>query len=219
MRRYRRITGRFDQSPWIAERRLLPQLWRFYDRPIKLTSISYASALISMTDVLTASLKQGITALTSNVSESSVAQRKLAFAESRSERSLRQRPFAQLGIRLANACDTCVTGLKTPIFAAVFHRIALNCWAEHQGRPLIHFGPLCASHATLHRERHMSSRYLLFVIVVGGLAHLILYLADREISAGIDRLSEATLARPESLNANPNLKFVSARSRYMRNER
>jgi hypothetical protein len=65
----------------------------------------------------------------------------------------------------------------------------------------------------------MSSRYLLFVIVVGGLAHLILYLADREISAGIDRLSEATLARPESLDANSNLKLVSARSPYMRNER
>jgi hypothetical protein len=62
----------------------------------------------------------------------------------------------------------------------------------------------------------MSSRYLLFVIVVGGLAHLILYLADREISAGIDRLSEATLARPESLDANSNLKLVSARSPYMR---
>jgi hypothetical protein len=65
----------------------------------------------------------------------------------------------------------------------------------------------------------MSARFWIFAVVVGGLAHLILHIADREISAGIDSLSETKLARPELLDADPGLKLVSARSPYMRDER
>jgi hypothetical protein len=65
----------------------------------------------------------------------------------------------------------------------------------------------------------MDLRPWLFAAVVGGLAHLILYIADREISAGVDRLSEVRILRPDGLDADPNLKVVSARSPYMRNER
>jgi hypothetical protein len=69
------------------------------------------------------------------------------------------------------------------------------------------------------RKHHMNSRFWFFVVVMGGLAHLILYIADREIGAGIDRLSEAKLIGPELLDADSSLKLVSARSPYMRDER
>jgi hypothetical protein len=62
-------------------------------------------------------------------------------------------------------------------------------------------------------------RFWLFVLLVGGLVHLILFTADREISAGVDRLSEARLGHPDALNVDPNLKLVSERSPYTRNER
>lgn len=65
----------------------------------------------------------------------------------------------------------------------------------------------------------MGLRLWLFVAAVGGLAHLVLYLADREINAGVDRLSESRLVRPGELDGDSNLKLLSARSRYMRNER
>ena len=65
----------------------------------------------------------------------------------------------------------------------------------------------------------MGLRLWLFVAAVGGLAHLILYAADREINAGVDRLSESRLVRPGELDADSNLKLVSARSPYMRDER
>jgi hypothetical protein len=54
---------------------------------------------------------------------------------------------------------------------------------------------------------------------VAGLAHLILYIADREVNASVDRLSQLRLARPGELDNDSNLKLVSARSPYMRNER
>jgi hypothetical protein len=76
-----------------------------------------------------------------------------------------------------------------------------------------------ASLSTINKEHNLGMRFWLFVIVVGGLAHLVLYLADREINAGIDRLSEAKLARPELLVADPDLKLASTRSPYMRDER
>jgi len=65
----------------------------------------------------------------------------------------------------------------------------------------------------------MGLRLWLFVAAVGGLAHLILYMADREINAGVDRLSQSRLVRPGELDTDSNLKLVSARSPYMRNER
>jgi len=65
----------------------------------------------------------------------------------------------------------------------------------------------------------MGLRFWLFVVFAGGLAHLILLAADREISTGVDRLGEVKLVRPGALDLDPNLKRVSERSPYMRNER
>jgi hypothetical protein len=65
----------------------------------------------------------------------------------------------------------------------------------------------------------MGLRLWLFVAAVGGLAHLILYMADHEVDAGVDRLSQSRLVRPGELDADSNLKLVSARSPYMRDER
>ena len=47
-------------------------------------------------------------------------------------------------------------------------------------------------------------RLWLFILATAALAHAMLYLADREISAGVNRLSEATLVRPDALDASPN---------------
>jgi hypothetical protein len=65
----------------------------------------------------------------------------------------------------------------------------------------------------------MGLRIWLFVAAVGGLSHLFLFIADRGIRAGVDRLSEVRLMRHDGLDGDPNLKLVSARSPYMRNER
>ncbi len=65
----------------------------------------------------------------------------------------------------------------------------------------------------------MDLRAWLFVLATAAVAHAMLYLADREISAGVDRLSEAKLVRPDALDADPDLKMASARSAYMRDER
>ena len=65
----------------------------------------------------------------------------------------------------------------------------------------------------------MGLRLWVFVAGVAGLAHVILYIADREVNASVDRLSQLRLARPGELDNDSNLKLVSARSPYMRNER
>ena len=65
----------------------------------------------------------------------------------------------------------------------------------------------------------MGLRFWLFVLATAALAHAMLYLADREISAGVDRLSEAKLSPPDAIEADPQLKMVSARNPYMRDER
>jgi hypothetical protein len=76
-----------------------------------------------------------------------------------------------------------------------------------------------ASYVENHREHDMSLRYWLFVAVTGGLAHLVLFLADREIDAGVDRLSEAKDLHSYALDADPDLKLVNERSPNMRSER
>jgi hypothetical protein len=63
----------------------------------------------------------------------------------------------------------------------------------------------------------MGLRFWLFMAIAGGLAHLVLYFADREIDASINRLAEVRLADRQV--ADPELKLVSARGRYMRDER
>jgi hypothetical protein len=81
-------------------------------------------------------------------------------------------------------------------------------------------GPLCAPRARGNfGEYVVGLRLWLFVAAMGGLAHLILFIADREIRAGEDRLSEVRLMRPDGLDRDPNQKLVNARSPYTRNER
>ncbi len=46
---------------------------------------------------------------------------------------------------------------------------------------------------------------------------LVLFIEDYQIKAGVERLSEMRVSPP--LYADPNLKLVSERSPYMRNER
>jgi hypothetical protein len=48
---------------------------------------------------------------------------------------------------------------------------------------------------------------------------LILFIRDREITAGVERLAEMRQLRAPVLNADPNLKRVSESSPYMRTER
>ena len=65
----------------------------------------------------------------------------------------------------------------------------------------------------------MPLRFWLLVVLAGGIAHLALVMADREISAGVDRLAALPTADRAMLNADPSLKLVSEHSPYMRNER
>jgi hypothetical protein len=65
----------------------------------------------------------------------------------------------------------------------------------------------------------MGLRFWLFILATAAVGHSILFLVDREISAGVDRLSEARLAPGQALDADPELKLVTARSPYMRDER
>ena len=53
---------------------------------------------------------------------------------------------------------------------------------------------------------------------LGALAFLVLFIADQQMNAGIDRLSTMRLRPQSALDADPNLKVISERSLYMRNE-
>ena len=48
---------------------------------------------------------------------------------------------------------------------------------------------------------------------------LMLFIQDAEIKAGVERLSEMSLSPSPTFDADPNLKLVSERSPYMRDER
>jgi hypothetical protein len=48
---------------------------------------------------------------------------------------------------------------------------------------------------------------------------LVLFIADRQTNAGVDRLSGMKLQPQSALEADPNLKLISERSPYMRTER
>jgi hypothetical protein len=51
-----------------------------------------------------------------------------------------------------------------------------------------------------------------FLAFMGGLAFLVLIIADYEMDAGVDRLSKMKLPPHSTLNADPNLKLISKRS-------
>ena len=61
----------------------------------------------------------------------------------------------------------------------------------------------------------MGLRLWLLVAATAAVAHAILLAMDRQIEAGVDRLSDYRGAT----SAVPDLKSVTARSAYMRNER
>jgi hypothetical protein len=65
----------------------------------------------------------------------------------------------------------------------------------------------------------MHLRFWLFVAATGGLAHLILFIADRQINAGVDKLAEVRGLHRYAQDVDPDLKLVSERGPYMRNER
>jgi hypothetical protein len=54
---------------------------------------------------------------------------------------------------------------------------------------------------------------------LGSLAFLVLFIADRQMNAGVDRLSRMKIPPQSALDADPDLKLVSERSPYMRTER
>jgi hypothetical protein len=62
-------------------------------------------------------------------------------------------------------------------------------------------------------------KWTFFVLCAGFLISLMLFLKDREVTAGVERLAEMRLAHAPALDADPNLKLVSERSPYMRTER
>jgi hypothetical protein len=47
----------------------------------------------------------------------------------------------------------------------------------------------------------------------------VLFIADQQMNAGVDRLPTMKLPPQSALDADPNLKLVSERSPYMRTER
>ena len=61
----------------------------------------------------------------------------------------------------------------------------------------------------------MGLRLWLLVVATAAVAHAILLAVDRQIEAGVDRLSDYHSVT----SAVPDLKSVTARSAYMRNER
>jgi hypothetical protein len=58
-----------------------------------------------------------------------------------------------------------------------------------------------------------------FLAFVGALAFSVLIIADYEVDAGVDRLSQMKLPPQSILDADPNLKLISERNPYMRTER
>ncbi len=58
-----------------------------------------------------------------------------------------------------------------------------------------------------------------FLAFLGCLTLLVLFIADRQMNAGVDRLSRMKIPPQSALEADPNLKLVSERSPYMRTER
>ena len=58
-----------------------------------------------------------------------------------------------------------------------------------------------------------------FLAFVGSLIFLVLFVADWQMTAGVDRLTKIKIPPQSALEADPNLKLVTERSPYMRSER
>jgi hypothetical protein len=57
-----------------------------------------------------------------------------------------------------------------------------------------------------------------FLAFLGSLGFLVLFIADQQMNAVVDRLSTMKLPSQSALDADLNLKLVSERSPYMRTE-
>ena len=62
-------------------------------------------------------------------------------------------------------------------------------------------------------------KYWPFLALLGSLIFLVLFIADLQKRADVDRLSTEKFPPQSALEADPNLKLVSERSPYMRTER
>jgi hypothetical protein len=63
-------------------------------------------------------------------------------------------------------------------------------------------------------------RWTFFILCAGFfITTLVLFLEDYQINAGVERLSELRVSPDRSLSADPDLRLVSGRSPYMRDER
>ena len=60
-----------------------------------------------------------------------------------------------------------------------------------------------------------------FLVLCAGffITTLVLFIEDYQIKAGVERLSEMRVSPQSALDADPDLKLVSERSPYMRDER
>jgi hypothetical protein len=62
-------------------------------------------------------------------------------------------------------------------------------------------------------------KWTFFVLCAGCLIGLVVCIQEHEITAGVERLAAMRLAHAPALDADPNLKLVTERSPYMRDER
>jgi hypothetical protein len=62
-------------------------------------------------------------------------------------------------------------------------------------------------------------KWTFLIFGAGFFITLVLFIEDHEIEAGVERLSEMRVSPQPTLDADPNLKLVSERSPYMRDER
>jgi hypothetical protein len=62
-------------------------------------------------------------------------------------------------------------------------------------------------------------KWTFLILSAGFFIILVLFIEDYEINAGVERLSEMKVLPRPTLDADPNLKLVSERSPYMRDER
>jgi hypothetical protein len=65
----------------------------------------------------------------------------------------------------------------------------------------------------------MKLAHLMVLAFLGALAFSVMLIADREMEASVERLSEYRIAHDSAIDADPGLKRVSMNSPYMRDER
>jgi hypothetical protein len=67
--------------------------------------------------------------------------------------------------------------------------------------------------------RRVKPAFLTVVAFLGTIAFLALFMADREMQAGVERLSRYTFSHPSTGDQNPDLRRASRRGQSTRSER